>query len=183
MAEAMAYCECRSSFSPPSAAASADACWTGSALLTFVRPNRNPGGIRFGSAEIYQVLETSFAAESREPEMTILDSLVIGQTTADGNDERVVLFVKLPDGVALSERLMKAVAQEIRSKRTPRHVPAKVRPTFHLEILGCIRSSIAQMLSVRDIPHTLNGKKVEVPVRKVRASLVRSRSDGGQCSR
>ena len=59
--------------------------------------------------------------------MTILDSLVVGQLIEGGSDERVICFVKLPDGAALGARLRKAIVSEVRAKRTARHVPAEVR--------------------------------------------------------
>ena len=100
--------------------------------------NRNPGGIRFGSAEIYQVLESCFGEDQgREHEMTILDSLVVGQLIEGGSDERVICFVKLPDGAALGDRLRRAIASEVRAKRTARHVPAEVRRALH----GCSAAS------------------------------------------
>lgn len=60
-------------------------------------------------------------------EMTIVDSLCVGQKIgAEKADERVLLFVKLLDGVELGPELISAIAKEVRSRRSPRHVPAKV---------------------------------------------------------
>ncbi|PVF91735.1 putative acetoacetyl-CoA synthetase [Serendipita vermifera] len=108
----------------------------------------NPGGVRFGSAEIYQVIESCFCegTPSLAKEHTILDALCVGQKIEA--DERVILFVKLLPGVELSDDLKGRIAKEIRIARSARHVPAL-----------CIQ--------VHDIPYTLNGKKVEVPVRKI----------------
>ena len=61
---------------------------------------------------------------------------------------RVILFVKLAKGVTLTEDLIKKIKTTIRENTTPRHVPAKV-------------------IAVRDIPYTLNGKKVEIAVRNI----------------
>ena len=97
----------------------------------------NPGGVRIGTAEIYRVVEAL-------DEVT--DSLVVGQDR--DNDVRVVLFVKLAEGVALDETLVKKIRTSIRANTTPRHVPAKVLP-------------------VEDIPYTISGKKVELAVRQV----------------
>jgi acetoacetyl-CoA synthetase len=97
----------------------------------------NPGGVRIGTAEIYRQVETL---------SEIADSLVIGQDW--DNDVRVVLFVKLGEGVALDEALVKRIKDTIRKNTTPRHVPAKV-------------------IAVADVPYTLNGKKVELAVRNV----------------
>ncbi|KAG8934326.1 hypothetical protein FRC02_010183 [Tulasnella sp. 418] len=109
----------------------------------------NPSGIRFGSSEIYDVLESRFGASKSTPQSeVILDSLVVGQSIQGGTDERVVLFVYLPEGQTLSQELIKKIKTEIRSRRTARHVPEVV-------------------VQVSDIPYTLNAKKVEVPVKKI----------------
>lgn len=96
----------------------------------------NPGGVRIGTAEIYRVVENL---------EEIADSVVIGQKVDD--DERVVLFVKMADGFDLSEDLIKKIKKAIRINCTPRHVPAVI-------------------LTTADIPYTINGKKVEVAVKK-----------------
>lgn len=54
------------------------------------------------------------------------DALVVGQSINQGTDERVILFVKLGDGIKLSHELVKALEMEIRAKRSARHVPEKV---------------------------------------------------------
>ena len=87
----------------------------------------NPGGIRFGSAEIYDVIESYFAPSASVPAAhTIVDSLVIGQSIDGGADERVILFVQLSQGETLSTDLEKKLKAEIRTRRSPRHVPSKV---------------------------------------------------------
>lgn len=97
----------------------------------------NPGGVRIGTAEIYRQVE-------QMPE--IMEGLVIGQDW--DNDVRVVLFVRLAEGVTLDDALVKAIKTRIRTGCTPRHVPAKV-------------------LAVSDIPRTKSGKIVELAVRNV----------------
>jgi acetoacetyl-CoA synthetase len=97
----------------------------------------NPGGVRIGTAEIYRQVE-------KLPD--VLESLVIGQDWE--KDVRVVLFVKLREGVALDEALIGKIKQVIRDNTTPRHVPAKI-------------------LEVADIPRTKSGKIVELAVRNV----------------
>ncbi|KAH7343809.1 acetoacetate-CoA ligase [Rhizoctonia solani] len=106
----------------------------------------NPGGIRFGSSEIYEVLDQGFSAGAQP---IIVDYLVVGQAVQGGADERVILFVKLAEGETLSDDLRKRIREEIRRKRSPRHCPEKI-----LQVHG-------------EIPHTLNGKRVEVPVKKI----------------
>jgi acetoacetyl-CoA synthetase len=76
----------------------------------------------------------------------VLESLVIGQDW--DNDVRVVLFVRLRDGLTLDEALVNRIRDTIRANTTPRHVPAKV-------------------LQVPAIPRTLSGKIVELAVRNV----------------
>ncbi|HEX9447659.1 MAG TPA: acetoacetate--CoA ligase [Dongiaceae bacterium] len=97
----------------------------------------NPGGVRIGTAEIYRQVE-------KLPE--VIESIVIGQDW--DNDVRVVLFVRLRDGLALDEKLIGKIKTQIRKNTTPRHVPAKV-------------------IQVTDIPRTKSGKIVELAVRDV----------------
>ncbi|MFZ2266032.1 MAG: acetoacetate--CoA ligase [Azonexus sp.] len=101
----------------------------------------NPGGVRIGTAEIYRQVE-------QLPE--VLESLVIGQDWPPGrnDDVRVVLFVKLQEGLSLNGGLVERVKKQIRENTTPRHVPAKV-------------------VQVLDIPRTKSGKIVELAVRNV----------------
>jgi acetoacetyl-CoA synthetase len=97
----------------------------------------NPGGVRIGTAEIYRQVENI-------PE--VIDSLVVGQDWED--DVRVILFLKLREGIQLDDGLIAKIRKTIRENTTPRHVPAKIIP-------------------VADIPYTISGKKVELAVRKV----------------
>jgi acetoacetyl-CoA synthetase len=97
----------------------------------------NPGGVRIGTAEIYRQVD-------KVPQ--VLDSVAIGQRWQD--DVRVVLFVRLADGVTLDDPLQQQIRQVIRANTTPRHVPAKI-------------------VAVSDIPRTISGKVVELAVRNV----------------
>ena len=101
----------------------------------------NPGGVRIGTAEIYRQVEK--LAE-------VVESIVIGQDWPPGNsgDVRVVLFVKLREGLVHDDELEKRIKQVIKDNTTPRHVPAKI-------------------LQVADIPRTKSGKIVELAVRNV----------------
>ena len=88
---------------------------------------RNPGGIRFGSAEIYDVVDMCFAPGPGVPrELVVLDCLAVGQSIRAGADERVVLFVKLSEGCKPGSELEKKLRAEIRTRRTARHVPERV---------------------------------------------------------
>ncbi len=97
----------------------------------------NPGGVRIGTAEIYNQVE-------RMEEVT--EAICIGQDW-DG-DVRVVLFVRLAQGAVLDEALEKKIRTRIRTGATPRHVPARI-------------------VAVADIPRTKSGKITELAVRDV----------------
>ena len=86
----------------------------------------NPGGVRFGSAELYDVIDMHFAPSATHTSHAIVDCLAIGQSIQQGTDERVILFVKLLEGETLSADLEKRLKTEIRNHRSARHVPAKV---------------------------------------------------------
>ena len=91
-----------------------------------VRGCRNPGGVRFGSAELYDVVELAFKpSDSLPAQHVISDCLAVGQKIAGGTDERVILFVKL-EGERCSEELVKKIKTEIRARRSARHVPERV---------------------------------------------------------
>ena len=97
----------------------------------------NPGGVRIGTAEIYRQVE-SFD--------DIIESLVIGQQWE--GDTRVILFVRMREGLLLDDDFRGRIAQHVRQQTTPRHVPARI-------------------VQVEDIPRTRSGKIVELAVRKV----------------
>jgi acetoacetyl-CoA synthetase len=97
----------------------------------------NPGGVRIGTAEIYRQVE-------RVDE--VLESVVIGQRWE--HDERIVLFVRLQEGLDLTPELEARIRRQIRKHATPRHVPARI-------------------VQVGDIPRTRSGKIVELAVREV----------------
>jgi acetoacetyl-CoA synthetase len=97
----------------------------------------NPGGVRIGTAEIYRQVE-------QLPE--ILESLVIGQDWQ--GDVRVILFVRLREGLTLDPSLTERIRKRIRDHTTPHHVPRKV-------------------VQVEDIPRTISGKITELAVREV----------------
>ncbi len=97
----------------------------------------NPGGVRIGTAEIYNQVEQFDE---------VLEALCIGQDWDD--DVRVVLFVRMAEGIALDDDLIGRIRQKIRTGASPRHMPAKV-------------------IAVADIPRTKSGKITELAVRDV----------------
>ncbi len=97
----------------------------------------NPGGVRIGTAEIYRQVEKIDE---------VVESLVIGQDWQ--NDVRVVLFVRLREGLTLAKDVADRIRKQVREGATPRHVPALI-------------------LQVQDIPRTKSGKIVELAVRNV----------------
>uniref|UniRef100_A0A915HP10 Acetoacetyl-CoA synthetase n=1 Tax=Romanomermis culicivorax TaxID=13658 RepID=A0A915HP10_ROMCU len=98
----------------------------------------NPGGVRFGSAEIYHIVE-SFPS--------IADSVCVSQKISSC-DERVVLFLKMKNKTSFTEKLENDLRTAIRNQLSARHVPAII-------------------LAVDDIPYTNSGKKVEIAVKRV----------------
>ncbi|MFE7380067.1 acetoacetate--CoA ligase [Streptomyces zhihengii] len=98
----------------------------------------NRQGVRMGSADIYEAVE-------RLPE--IRESLVIGLEQPDGG-YWMPLFVHLTEGTALDDGLRDRVKRTIREQLSPRHVPDEI-----IEVPG--------------VPHTLTGKRIEVPVKRL----------------
>ncbi|XP_066227277.1 acetoacetyl-CoA synthetase isoform X1 [Saccopteryx leptura] len=98
----------------------------------------NPNGVRFGSSEIYNIVE---AFEE------VMDSLCVPQYNPDG-EERVVLFLKMASGHSFQPDLVRRIRDAIRIGLSARHVPSLI-------------------LETKGIPYTLNGKKVEVAVKQV----------------
>lgn len=106
----------------------------------------NPGGVRIGTAEIYRPVETFDE---------VLEAIVIGQRWE--GDVRVVLFVRLRDGLTLDDALRDRIKARVRERATPRHVPARI-------------------VQVSDIPRTRSGKLVELAVaRKVHGEAIDNR--------
>lgn len=97
----------------------------------------NPGGVRIGTAEIYRQVEKI---------EEVAESIAIAQQWQ--GDVRIVLFVRLREGLTLDERLRDKIRAAIRGNTTPRHVPARI-------------------VQAPDLPRTINGKLVELAVRDV----------------
>ena len=95
----------------------------------------NPGGVRIGTAEIYKIVEAFDE---------ILESIVVGQSW--DNDVRIVLFIKLKEGLHINENLTLRIKNSLKVNVSPRHVPSKI-------------------LSVPDIPRTRSGKISELAVK------------------
>lgn len=96
-----------------------------------------PGGVRIGTAEIYRQVE-------KVPE--VAESIAVGQDW--DNDVRVILFVRLKEGCALTDDIVARIKKQVKDGASPRHVPAKV-------------------IQVADIPRTKSNKIVELAVRDV----------------
>jgi acetoacetyl-CoA synthetase len=97
----------------------------------------NPGGVRIGTAEIYRIVDAL-------PE--VLESVVVAHR--HDNDDRIILFVRLRDGVLFDTELKKRIRAAIRAELTPRHVPAQVLPC-------------------PEVPRTISGKITELAVREL----------------
>lgn len=100
----------------------------------------NRGGVRMGTADFYRVVEEL-------PE--VADSLVVDTSTL-GTEGRLVLFVALASGVTLDAGLEDRIRRALRTEISPRHVPDAI-------------------VAVREIPRTINGKKLELPVKRILA--------------
>ncbi len=98
----------------------------------------NRGGVRMGTAEFYSIVENI-------PE--IAEALVI-DTGGLGREDKLLLFVALHSGQQLDDALRAKINQRLRSEISPRHVPDEIH-------------------AIPEIPHTLNGKKLEVPVKRI----------------
>ena len=96
-----------------------------------------PSGVRIGTAEIYNQVETL---------EEVADSLAIGQNWK--GDQRIILFVKLAEVYQLTEDLMAKIKKTLREKASTRHVPAKI-------------------IEIPDIPYTMNMKKLESAVTNI----------------
>ncbi|MDH4017299.1 MAG: acetoacetate--CoA ligase, partial [Actinomycetota bacterium] len=107
----------------------------------------NPGGVRIGTAEIYR------QAESLDE---VVESIAIGQQWED--DVRVVLFVRLREGLSLDDALRDRIRGIIRKNASPRHVPARVA---QVEDIPRTRSGKITELAVRDVVHGRAVKNVE----------------------
>jgi acetoacetyl-CoA synthetase len=99
----------------------------------------NRGGVRMGTSEFYRVVE-------RIPE--IVDSLVVDTGSLTDATGKLYLFVVLAAGVTLDGALKQRIRSDVRRDLSPRHVPDAI-------------------LSVASVPRTLNGKKLEVPVKRL----------------
>lgn len=101
----------------------------------------NPSGVRFGSAEIYSVIEAHFSDR-------VADSICVSQRRPRDNDESVMLFLLMRPGVAFTQSLVQEVKERIAEECSKRHVPKYIFET-------------------PEIPTTINLKKVELPVKHI----------------
>jgi acetoacetyl-CoA synthetase len=99
----------------------------------------NRGGVRLGTAEFYTVVEAL-------PE--VVDSLVVHLEDEEGGAGTLVLFVQLAPGLTLDDGVRRSIATALRTNLSPRHVPDVIH-------------------QVSALPHTLSGKRIEVPVKKI----------------
>jgi acetoacetyl-CoA synthetase len=107
----------------------------------------NRDGVRIGTAEIYRVLDSfSFVA----------DSLVVCIERTDGSFF-MPLFVKFNEGETLTPEVNQLIKNELRKKCSPRHVPDAI-------------------YAVNDIPYTISGKKMEIPVKRILMGLAPEKS-------
>jgi acetoacetyl-CoA synthetase len=99
----------------------------------------NRGGVRLGTAEFYRVVEEL-------PE--VLDSLVVHLEDPSGGNGRLLLYVRLRDGLELDDALRRRISTALRTELSPRHIPDAIT-------------------AVPVVPHNRTGKKLELPVKKI----------------
>lgn len=102
----------------------------------------NRGGVRIGTAEIYNAVN-----ELEE----VQDALVITTDESDGSS-KMLLFVRLVENLKLDDAIQTRIKSNLRKQYSPRHVPDSI-------------------FQVADIPYTLSGKKLEIPVKKIFAGI------------
>jgi acetoacetyl-CoA synthetase len=107
----------------------------------------NRGGVRMGTSELYRAV---LALDE------IVDALVV-DVPRQGMESWMALFVVLRDGAALDDELRAAIARRVREDCSPRHVPDDV-------------------FTVAEVPRTLSGKVLEVPVKRILAGVAPERA-------
>jgi len=130
----------------------------------------NPSGVRFGSADIYSVIEEHFPQ--------VVESLCVGQRRPHDADESVMLFLKMREGEKFSEGLAEAIKRKIGEMRSKRHIPRYVFETKDIPVrfpdsllFHCYYGSpervaiVGRLLTVTQT--TVNLKKVELPVKQI----------------
>ena len=100
-----------------------------------------PSGVRFGSAEIYNIVLKHYPDQ-------VEDALCIGRRREQDDDETVVLFLKMKDGVSFGAELVNGIKGVVRKELSARHVPGIIE-------------------ECPEIPVTTNGKKVEGAVKQI----------------
>lgn len=134
----------------------------------------NPSGVRFGSGEIYTVLE--------QFSQTIDDALCVGQRRAHDKDERVLLFLKMRPGQKLTKSLIEKICSAIRKSLSARHVPAYIFEIEEIPVSPCppIDLNCGDCWVFQDdvmaltgcfpffsFQYTVNGKKIEIAVKQI----------------
>ncbi|KAF2962705.1 hypothetical protein GQX73_g10869 [Xylaria multiplex] len=105
-----------------------------------------PSGVRFGSAEIYNVLTKFFGSE-------VEDAVCVGRRRETDRDETVSLFIVMGEGHEFTSELCLKIQQTIRTELSPRHVPTIIEE------------------ATNGIPRTSNGKKIEVAVKQILSGI------------
>lgn len=126
----------------------------------------NPSGVRFGSSEIYAVVDAHFSDH-------ITDSLCVGQRRHTDMDESVMLFVLMRNGQALDKNLVRDIKAAIAKELSKRHVPKYIFEMPELPVSTVVESAWARKfyvgirINLHPIQITINHKKVELPVKQI----------------
>lgn len=87
----------------------------------------NPSGVRFGSSEIYKIIDSQFLSE-------VSESICVGQRRPSDRDERVFLFLLMRPGVSFTPKLVERIKSAIRKDLSARHVPKFIFPTPQIPV-------------------------------------------------
>lgn len=137
----------------------------------------NPSGVRFGSAEIYSIIDAHFSD-------VIQDSICVGQRRPGDDDESVMLFLLMKPGNDFTPELVKRVNEAIKKEMSPRHVPRYTfqTPDIPVSVFICWTRSLSHSIpllpislhhhtnpsrSLTQAQTTVNLKKVELPVKQI----------------
>lgn len=117
----------------------------------------NPSGVRFGSSDIYSVIDTHFSDR-------VSDSVCVGQRRPQDDDERVMLFLIMKSGVSLTPKLTAEIKAAISKAHSKRHVPKYVFETPEIPVSHRIEFEATVTDHTR---MTFNQKKVELPIKQI----------------
>ena len=118
----------------------------------------NPSGVRFGSSEIYSIIDAKFSD-------AISDSICVGQRRPQDDDESVMLFLMMKQGKKFTQQLVKSVKEAVKKEYGPRYVPKYVFETPEIPV--SLPYFMDGLKHADRTQTTVNLKKVELPVKQI----------------